>query len=373
MLGLGEPRPYGGATSAAPSEPILLVRPRETAEEGALRAALRWLALHASADGMWTTRPCRRCGPYPEDPGFDVGRTGLALLAFFGAGHTDRSSESPDGVAFGDVVRRALQALAARQGADGAVGPADGAKFLLNHILATLAFCEGYRLTRSPRLERPARRAVEFLLSARNPGGGWRYAPGRGDNDSIVTGWAVLALRSAEEAGIEVCPSAYAGAFAWFDRVTEEAYGRVGYASRFTKCSFVATPEPFDAHESSTAMSLVARGVTHPVAPELLLRDPPQRQPTSLDYLYWHVAARALLKVGKPAAPRLARGWDAWWEALSEAVLGAQRLGPDAPCPGSWEAADRWSREGGRVYATAINALTLELLVRSPAVFDARR
>ena len=42
------------------------------------------------------------------------------------------------------------------------------------------------------------------------------------------------------------------------------------------------------------------------------------------------------------------------------------------PSCGSWEPIDRWGGEGGRVYATAINALTLEVYYRYANVFGTR-
>lgn len=43
----------------------------------------------------------------------------------------------------------------------------------------------------------------------------------------------------------------------------------------------------------------------------------------------------------------------------------APQRAKDAGCAAdSWEPVDRWGGEGGRVYATAINALTLETATR---------
>ena len=45
-------------------------------------------------------------------------------------------------------------------------------------------------------------------------------------------------------------------------------------------------------------------------------------------------------------------------------------IATEAGCAnGSWDPVDRWGFEGGRVYATAINALTLEVYYRYDNVF----
>ena len=42
-----------------------------------------------------------------------------------------------------------------------------------------------------------------------------------GDNDTSVTGWMVFALKSAEEAGLQIDPEAFNGSLSWFDEVTD--------------------------------------------------------------------------------------------------------------------------------------------------------
>jgi hypothetical protein len=48
---------------------------------------------------------------------------------------------------------------------------------------------------------------------------------------------------------------------------------------------------------------------------------------------------------------------------------------PEAGCAhGSWDpSVDRWGMVGGRVYATALNVLTLEVSFRYPQVFVGNR
>ena len=68
--------------------------------------------------------------------------------------------------------------------------------------LATLALCEAYGMTRDEHVGAAARKAVAFIDRAQNPStGGWRYYPGE-PGDTSVTGWQVMALKSAQLAGI---------------------------------------------------------------------------------------------------------------------------------------------------------------------------
>jgi flavin reductase (DIM6/NTAB) family NADH-FMN oxidoreductase RutF len=88
---------------------------------------------------------------------------------------------------------------------------------MYGHILATLALAEAHGMSNPDAYGKPAQKAVDFLLAAQNPGKGWRYGAKSGDNDTSVTSWAVMALRSAERVGLMFPKSAYEGALAWFD------------------------------------------------------------------------------------------------------------------------------------------------------------
>ena len=65
-----------------------------------------------------------------------------------------------------------------------------------------------------------------------------------------------------------------------------------------------------------------------------------------------------------PDSGRAQKYWKTWSQAISKTLVANQE---SAGCAkGSWGADDRWGFEGGRVYATAINALTLEAYYRLP-------
>jgi hypothetical protein len=64
-------------------------------------------------------------------------------------------------------------------------------------------------------------------------------------------------------------------------------------------------------------------------------------------------------------------GWPTWNDRLQRALLPSQRMSGCAD--GSWDPVGEWSLAGGRVYATAINALSLEVyyrLARQPGAAD---
>ena len=228
-----------------------------------LEAALRWLASIQGEDGSWPADPPAR------EEGLDpaalagtthtkVGLTSLALLAFLGDGND--LSRGP----YKMVVASATNWLRSQQDPEtGLVGSQVGHGFLYDHAIATLALCEVYSLSRSPILKATANKALGVCLRARNPYGAWRYdLPPVGDNDTSVTGWMVLALTAAQDAGLDVDTAAFDGARNWLDEVTDPETGRVGYDSAGSYSSRIPGINdafPADRGEAMTAVGLFLR------------------------------------------------------------------------------------------------------------------
>ena len=71
--------------------------------------------------------------------------------------------------------------------------------------------------------------------------------------------------------------------------------------------------------------------------------------------------------------PPFLKYWKGWNEAMKNALVPTQKLKKDGCTDGSWDSdVDRWGFEGGRVYAAAINALTLEVYYRYAHVFGTK-
>jgi hypothetical protein len=190
----------------------------------------------------------------------DTAVTGFALLTFLGAGHTERVGKHKE------TVRKAVQWLKSKQSADGCIWDTsdDGAhhrRIGYPCAIATLAMAEAAGMANIPDTKAAAQKAVDYCAQTHQSGegydrGGWRYAP-KEAGDLSVTGWFVMALKSAKVAGLNVPASAFDGAIRFLDSVEVKD----GAASYGTASHYKYTPQ--DEHAGSahrlTAIGTLAR------------------------------------------------------------------------------------------------------------------
>ncbi|MBI4586847.1 MAG: terpene cyclase/mutase family protein [Planctomycetes bacterium] len=364
------------------------------ASEQAVRAALEWLRRHQSADGSWKGRdftgmcekPCANADSKHGDgrgwAGHDIGVTGLAMLAFAGFGHTHQDGFYQEYV---ECLKKAVKFLKSIQvrsedpSANGRYGDDQAEQWIYDHAIATLAMGELLAMSNDTiGLKKTVTDAVQLCLHAQNPGYGWKYGIKPGKNDTSVTGWMVLALKTAKNARLglpqERFEEALKGALVWLDRATSIATGKTGYESPGDEGSALKGehPEPYPYSKELSCMTavgvlcrlfagqsrsdpIVKRGV------DILLKEPPRwvepggRGLSKINFYYWYYGSYALFQFGgKP--------WKDWNEGMQSALISTQRRGGDED--GSWDPIDEWGKAGGRVYATALGAMTLEVYYR---------
>ncbi len=352
-------------------------------QERAIAGALRWLADHQDNDGQWDADDFIKHDP-PEDrcdgaghPLRDVGVTALSLLAFLRAGYGTHEGATDDAAKwYAGTVRAGLRRLLAWQDAEGAYGSRHQQQWIYGHAMATLAMAEAYGMMRSPAYGKSAQRAVDLLLAARNPDRAWRYGIREGENDTSVTAWCVLALHSARLAGLRVDKRAFKGALAWVQKMTDPEWGQVGYnIPGGPSCRMEGLQERWPPGQSRalTGAGILLRTLcgedprTEPLirkGADLCLGLPPSWNPDAgtIDMIYWYFGSEAMHQLGGAR-------WRKWDEARREAILHHQHPPGRGARSGSWDPIDPWGREGGRVYATALLALTLLVEYRSERVF----
>jgi hypothetical protein len=247
---------------------------------------------------------------------------------------------------------------------------------MYNTAIATLAMSEAYWMTRNPRYKKPAQEGLNFISRARNPYLAWRYEPRGGENDTSVTGWMVMALKSGKFGGLDIDPDAFEGARQWIDKMTDPEFGQVGYQLPGGSC---ARPEglmdrfPPEKSQSMTAVGMLTRIFLgeDPRRSEIILKGadlclehPPTWSPDdgSIDMYYWYYGTLAMFQVGGDH-------WRKWNKAMVPAIVKSQHPRNSGSKSGSWDPIGPWGGDGGRVYSTAVMITCLEVYYRYDRVF----
>jgi hypothetical protein len=364
-------------------EPIVRREPREVPVADVRKAverALYWLSEHQDDDGKWDADGFMKHDPAndrTDGPGgkfHDVGVTALALLAFLEAGHT--SSKGP----YREPVGRGLDYLIRSLDKDGCFGSRATQHFMYNTALATRAMCEAFRLTGNAKYRRHAQHAANFLAKARNPYMAWRYEPRGGENDTSVTVICVKAMWAAKRAGLQVDPGIWSGARQWIDKMTDPDFGQVGYnlpGGSPARMEGMQDKFPPERTQAMTAAGLVVRVLSgeEPGRSGMIRKGTRLCQQVlprwdmnagTIDMYYWNLGTTAMFEVG-------GADWARWKLTLRHALVPSQHTRGSRE--GSWDPVGAWGGVGGRVYATAINTLSLveSMRAENTRVFGAKR
>ena len=195
-------------------------------------------------------------------------------------------------------MRRGLEYLLSMQAADGNLGASQNVyEKMYCHAMATCAISEAYAMSRDVRLYNAVKRAIGYTLDAQDrTTGGWRYRPGDA-GDTSQLGWQVMALESAQLAGIEIPSATRSGIERFLQSVS------VG-GSKGLACYQAVKPVPT---RSMTAEAMVCRqfmGQTDQAAKrgeasKFLLEEVPGAG--TANFYYWYYGTLALYQTqGEP-------------------------------------------------------------------------
>jgi hypothetical protein len=221
---------------------------------------------------------------------------------------------------------------------------------MYSHGIASIALIEAYAMTGDPVRRKSAQDAVKFIINAQYDDGGWRYQPqgeSGGPGDMTVTGWQLMALKSAMLAGIEVPYQVWSRASDFVDTLASSDGSQYAYlpGQRGT----VATD----------AIGLLCRmigGWPRDARPLLKGAAKLSQQEPELNNVYFiYYASQVLHHLGGPR-------WEKWNPRMREYLIETQAV--DGHEAGSWYFDEQHSTPGGRLYTTAMAIMSLEVYYR---------
>lgn len=327
--------------------------------EQAVEAALAYLAAHQRDNGSWSfdlsLDPCNGQCRHSKKPGIDTptpstGATGLALLAFLGAGHTHHR-KGP----YQETVRRGLYylravAAKARAGYDWQQGSMYG------HGIALMALAEALTMsTEGDQFDADLMSLVQlgtsFTCVAQHEKGSWGYVPGS-PGDTTLTGWQVMSLVAARKAGATPHTNTLSDAKDFvLSTCTDRDYW-FGYKG--------PPGEPTTTAVGLTLMLYLGESPDYTPL-YVALSEMAQRGPTLTNIYHDYYATLALHHSRH-------WGWETWNARLRDHLVASQvKSGHEH---GSWHFSDRWGDIGGRLYTTAMCAMTLEIYYRYMPLYE---
>jgi hypothetical protein len=343
--------------------------------EAAVQLALEWLAKSQSPDGGWYAAE-HGAGRNPQNSGVraNTAMTGMAILAFLGAGHHHLDGR------YASTVRNGLNYLRRQQLPSGDLsgrdqtGREDAVRFarMYSHGMASLAVSEAYAITQDRDLLPAVQWACSYTKAAMNPrSGGWRYEyPTDDPGDTSQFGWQSMLLQSASNSkAINMLASDRGLMLRFLDSVATGREG--GLATYRPRMGNYQAAEP--ATHSMTAEAMASRlllgfPVRAQAAAEsqrmLLSQLPGQGKD---NFYYWYYATLALYQLrevnsGVGGSTESDFVWQQWNDALKKQLCSTQvASGPDK---GSWNPTCVWGQYGGRVYTTALGCMSMEVYYR---------
>jgi hypothetical protein len=317
--------------------------------EKAVDSALGYLSRVVEKDGHWDTRR------HGSRENADLALTGLSLLAFAGAGQTAQEGD------YQDVVKRAQAYLISHQDPKtGLIWQARQAGHGpgYTHAICAMALVELGALDRDEDVTAAASKAVAYAVDVhqfkkKGSRGGWRYKPGEW-GDTSVTGWFMMLVKVAPQAGIEIPPGVAEGAAAFLEscrtQEKDEQGNRLhlyGYTNRNGMTPRRSVIGCLCRLYADTEASALLPSVDHVLASQSPSWD---RQ----DWYYWYYGMLLTFQVDRERFQK-------WNLALRDHIVSNQSTEGDLA--GSWESRGDYGLFG-RVFSTAMAALCLEVYYR---------
>lgn len=326
--------------------------------EKSVAMALKWIAGHQASNGSWSFAHSQFCRGQCKEDGSKFkavnGATAMALLPFLGAGQTHLQGQYKTTIKNGLAFLITNMKVTPGEFPTGSWNEADGSMY--SHGLAAITICEAYAMTRDPDLLQPAQLAINYLVYAQDErGGGWRYGP-KQPGDTSVVGWCLMALKSGSMGNLAIPPSTFRGASGFLDFVSTNNGAYYGYDKPTAN---------IEARQATIAVGLLCRMYLGWSKDHEGLKAGIQyldkRGPSINDLYYSYYATQVMRHHGGPE-------WEKWNARMRDQLINIQVN--EGHAAGSWFTSGGHGKDGGRLYATSLATMILEVYYRHMPLYS---
>jgi len=317
---------------------------------------LMWLAKNQEEDGHWDSKKHGGAGTSE----IDTACTGIALLTFLGAGHTDKIGK------WRDNVKRSIKWLIKSQ-------KENGSWCNLNYVngICTMALAEATGMSsrdrNSPKTQ--AILGIEYLLTQQNPSGGFYYHGSHKRNgpsyydDMSVTGWCIMGLKSGQVCGLKT--GSIRKAFLKTDKLLKESINTKDNTEGTKGLSWYRANGNIGTGKEGGACQAIAMVIRQFIGwkrtePWLIAAANGQishipKDYKNMDIYRTYFSFLSLFQMG-------GNWWKSWNKPVKEIIKNKQVK--TGKLKGSWNPNGFYLQDGGRVFTTALLTLSLEIYYR---------
>ncbi len=333
------------ALPAAADEAAGTLARYEQRVDQAIDLALRYLAKSQLKDGSFVS------GGMPRSTAV----ASLAVMAFLSKGY------SPGTGPYGKVIDRGIDFVLSTQAPNGLlVGTGRSHGPMYSHCISTLMLSEVSGMVsdeRQKRIDKALPNALKLILTAQKVHkqakhrGGWRYQPTSADSDISCSGWALMSLRSARNAGAALPKEAIDQAVEYFLKCRTPdggfAYQPGGPPGLARAGTGLLCLELCGRHRDKVCLG----------AGEWILKHLPRRYGQEYFYYGLYYCAQGMFQLGQTH-------WERWAAHMYEMMLKFQRK------DGSWPLGGGNEGKAGPCYSTALAVLAMSVTCRQLPIYQ---
>lgn len=316
--------------------------------ETSVDLSLWWLANHQEKDGHWDSAKYE--GLRSQEA--DCADTGMALLAFLGTNQTDKVGK------WKSNVKNAINWLIANQKPNGSWDDRNYA-----NGICTLAMVEAAGMKcGNMEVKRSAENAVEYLLKQQNDTGCFNYSGPSDRNDMSITGWCIMAFKSAMICDIKKkeIKESFQKCRAFLD--SSEGTKDNSSSSKGLAWYIPSTLGTGAMGGACQAIAMLIRQYTGEERSSPWLQAAADGQITKIPLEYKNMDVYRIYYSFLTLFQLGGNHWQAWYKPVTELIVSAQRQ--DGDFKGSWDKTGCHVDKGGRVLYTALLCLCLEVPYR---------